>query len=362
MAEQQQQGPSMSEREFKRAQRIAMYGSNIPKSGQRAAFARAQDTAAKRAAAIEAGYTPPTAAATGDLLKRRLELFKGMQAAGPEKAADLYSEAEGLGISKSGFRQALNRITKEATIPPAGNTIPPAGNTIPPAGNTIPPLLRRPPSEGRINDMPASQAIAAVGKPAMFGKDIAEGNISKLGLAGAVADYRRRSAEEGKSAEPGNMEQLRLRDSGVTQKPSVGPLQTYLNEFIAEKETKEKEQRNAGIASSTLPALSTQGLRPFTPTTTTPVVPTPAPAPDVTPPTLAAGMTPPKVSTSTPSVKFTAPPISEDATVIDNFARLRREGYTQKQAADMLGLKDKKAPAWMEDSMAAKVYNFLNRY
>ena len=48
--------------------------------------------------------------------------------------------------------------------------------------------------------------------------------------------------------------------------------------------------------------------------------------------------------------------------MIDNFARLRREGYTQKQAADMLGLKDKEAPAWMEDSMAAKVYNFLNRY
>ena len=345
----------MSEREFKRAQRIALYGSNIPKSGQRAAYEQALTTAEKRAAAIKAGYTPPTAAATGDLLKRRLELFKAMQAAGPEKAAEFAQEAEGLQISRSGFRQALNRITKEATTPPAGNTIPPAGNT-------IPPLLRRPPSEGRINDMPASQAIAAVGKPAMFGKDIAEGNISKLGLAGAVADYRRRSAEEGKSAEPGNMEQLRLRDSGVTQKPSVGPLQTYLNEFIAEKETKEKEQRNAGIASSTLPALSTQGLRPFTPTTTTPVVPTPAPAPDVTPPTLAAGMTPPKVSTSTPSVKFTAPPISEDATVIDNFARLRREGYTQKQAADMLGLKDKKAPAWMEDSMAAKVYNFLNRY
>lgn len=358
----------MSEREYKRAQRIAMYGSNIPKSGQRAAFAQAQDTAAKRKAAIDAGYTPPTAAATGDLLKRRLELFKGMQAAGPEKAAEFAQEAEGLQISRSGFRQALNRITKEATPVAAGTTTTtPAADTttatsgVPILGGVLDIAKSTPtaPREGRINGMPASQAIAAVGAPAMSGKDIAEGNISRLGLAGAVADYRRRSAEEGKPAEPGNMEQLRLRDSGVTQKPSVGPLQTYLNEFRAGKET---EQRNAGIASSTLPALSTQGLRPFTPTTTAPVATTPTPAPTVTPPTVATGMEPPKVSTSAPSVKFTAPPISENATVIDNFARLRREGYTQKQAADMLGLKDKKAPAWMEDSMAAKVYNFLNRY
>jgi hypothetical protein len=126
----------MTEREFKRAQRIAMYGSNIPKSGQRAAYAQAEATAAKRGAAIEAGFTPPTAAATGDLLKRRLELFKSMQDVGREEAAGLAEEAAGLQISRSGFRQALNRIPIAGTTPagttPAGTT--PAGTT--PAGTT----------------------------------------------------------------------------------------------------------------------------------------------------------------------------------------------------------------------------------
>jgi len=219
----------MTEREFKRAQRIAMYGSNIPKSGQREAYAQAEATAAKRGAAIDAGFTPPTAAATGDLLKRRLELFKSMQDVGREEAAGLAEEAAGLQISRSGFRQALNRIPVAGTTPPVTPPVTtPAANT--PAGTTIPPFIRRPlpptttptPPEGRINGMPAQ-----------FGKGIASGNIEKLGLTGAIADYRRRVAEEGKPAEPGNMEQLRLRDTAGPPKPSVGPLQTYLNEFRA---------------------------------------------------------------------------------------------------------------------------------
>jgi hypothetical protein len=147
MAEQQTPQMRTSDRN------LLLFGNRITKDGQLKAYAQAEATAAKRKAAIDAGYTPPTAAATGDLLKRRLELFKGMQAAGPEKAADLYSEAEGLGISRSGFRQALNRITKEATpvvaatttTPPAATTTtPPAGTatTTPPAGTatTTPPV------------------------------------------------------------------------------------------------------------------------------------------------------------------------------------------------------------------------------
>lgn len=263
----------MTEREFKRAQRIAMYGSNIPKSGQRAAYAQAEATAAKRGAAIDAGFTPPTAAATGDLLKRRLELFKSMQDMGREEAAGLAEEAAGLQISRSGFRQALNQIpvagTTPAVTPPVTT---PAANT--PAGTTIPPFIRRPlpptptPPEGRINGMPASQAIAAVGapaavgEPAQFGKEFAEGNIEKLGLTGAIADYRRRVAEEGKPAEPGNMEQLRLRDTVGPPKPTkslVGPLQSYLNQAISERES---QKITAGLNASSLPNITGRGVEP----------------------------------------------------------------------------------------------------
>ena len=45
---------------------LLRYGYRIPKSGQRAAYTQAEATALKRKAAIEAGFTPPTAAATGD--------------------------------------------------------------------------------------------------------------------------------------------------------------------------------------------------------------------------------------------------------------------------------------------------------
>jgi len=219
----------MTEREFKRAQRIAMYGSNIPKSGQRAAYAQAEATAVKRKAAIDAGFTPPTAAATGDLLKRRLELFKGMQDVGREEAAGLAEEASGLGISRSGFRQALNRI------PVAGDTTP-DGSTPSPA--TTRPVAPEPIS--KIGGVPASEALAA--------------------LRG------RATAEASKIKDP---------DQREAAMP-FGP--TSEERYTAAQVLKEKlagDKIKAGLAGSELPAISTEGLRPYTPTTPTkPTTPT----------------------------------------------------------------------------------------
>jgi len=160
MAERQQ--PQLSRRDARREFNLQTYGTNIPNVEQKQAYAQSLASAEKKGAALKAGFTPPTAAATGDLLKRRLELFKGMQDVGREKAAELSVEAEGLGISKSGFRQALNKIPLTAaatdTTPAATENVikvpelagPPAsaaigGSATTPAA-TPPPLLQRPSS------------------------------------------------------------------------------------------------------------------------------------------------------------------------------------------------------------------------
>jgi hypothetical protein len=113
------------------------------------------------------------------------------------------------------------------------------------------------PREGRINDMPASQAIAEVGKPAQFGKEFATQNIQKLGLSGAIADYRRREAEAGKPAEPGNMAELRERDAAASPSSTVGPLQSYLNQNIADRGSR---KITAGLNAAPTPKLDTSSL------------------------------------------------------------------------------------------------------
>lgn len=160
-----EQPPQLSRRDARREFNLRTYGTNIPNVKQKEAYAQSVASAEKKGAALQAGFTPPTAAATGDLLKRRLELFKGMQDVGREKAAEFAEEAEGLQISKSGFRQALNKIPLAAATTSTTGTTPAATENVikvpelagPPASAAIggsattpaatpPPLLQRPSS------------------------------------------------------------------------------------------------------------------------------------------------------------------------------------------------------------------------
>lgn len=61
--------------------------------------------------AAKMGYRAgDTAAATGNVLNARQNLFKRMQAAGPAGAANLRKEAEALGVTSLGFDRALRNL------------------------------------------------------------------------------------------------------------------------------------------------------------------------------------------------------------------------------------------------------------
>lgn len=308
MAERQQ--PQLSRRDARREFNLRTYGTNIPNVEQKQAYAQSLASAEKKGAALKAGFTPPTAAATGDLLKRRLELFKGMQDVGREKAAEFAEEAEGLQISKSGFRQALNRIpltpaatdTTDTTPAPSENVIkvpelagPPASAAI--AGSATTPAATPPPLLQR----PSTTVIPTALRP-------------------------------------------------VAAIPSAQQLMT---EALARIKSRESAPAVAAATSAATPVPTVSSMAPRTKPVST-LMPKPT-LPET------AGM-PARASGSTPSASFTPPTTGEGLSEAENFARLKQSGYTTKQAAALLGLKDKKAPAWMEDSAAAKVYNFLNRY
>jgi len=106
--------------------------------------------------------------------------------------------------------------------------------------------------------MPASQAIAGVEKPAAFGANYATQNLEKLGLSGAIADYRRREAEAGKPAEPGNMAELKARDFVG---PKQSPLQQALDESKTRREGYATDAAAAGKITAGLNTAPTPNLR-----------------------------------------------------------------------------------------------------
>jgi hypothetical protein len=106
-------------------------------------------------------YTDKTAAATGNVLNSRQNLYKQMQAAGPDGLnEDMRAKARSLGVTDSGFNMAAGRIKSNAAAiaPPAKTAavvppvpaapptapVPPVpavtpGSTTPPAPTTPPP-------------------------------------------------------------------------------------------------------------------------------------------------------------------------------------------------------------------------------
>ncbi len=287
MAEQQ---PQLSRRDARREFNERVYGTNIPNVKQKEAYAQSVASAEKKGAALKAGFTPPTAAATGDLLKRRLELFKGMQEMGREKAAELSVEAEGLGISKSGFRQALNRIP----LTPSATDTTPATTATTPATTATTPAATRPAAPepiSKIGGVPASEALAALRERATA----AASKITDPAQREAAMPFGPTSAERYTSAQV-------MRDKLATEK------------------------RNAEIAGSTLPAISTSGLRPLAPVTpVTPVAPVAPVAPTPTPTPVAATPTP------APTPKPALARLADTTNAMADVARARiNKPYTER--------------------------------
>jgi len=306
MAERQQ--PQLSRRDARREFNLQTYGTNIPNVEQKQAYAQSLASAEKKGAALKAGFTPPTAAATGGLLKRRLELFKGMQDVGREKAAEFAEEAEGLQISKSGFRQALNKIPLAAA---------PAATTPAATENVIKvPELAGPPASAAIG---GSNTAATATPPPLLQRPSSPVIPTALRPVAAIPSAQQLLQE--------SLARTKARESAATPMATAAP------------------------AAAPTPTVSSMAPRTKPVSTLMPKPPLPE----------TEGM-PPRVSGSAPSASFTPPTTGEGLSEAENFARLKQSGYTTKQAAALLGLKDKKAPAWMEDSAAAKVYNFLNRY
>ena len=79
----------------------------------------AQDAINKTNASLEANGSGATVEATGDLLKKRQDLFSRMQQAGPSNLDQFKKEAGSLGITSRGFNFAANKIKPNQTTPPA---------------------------------------------------------------------------------------------------------------------------------------------------------------------------------------------------------------------------------------------------
>ena len=138
-------------REARREYNYRVYGTNLPSQEQKQAAVSAQRDAARFKAASDAGYSPPTPAASGGLLTARKDLFARMQGAGASEAAKMREEARNLGVTSAGFNQALGRVGPAPTAPPAPPALgaPPAPPAPPALGAPpAPPALGAPPTAG----------------------------------------------------------------------------------------------------------------------------------------------------------------------------------------------------------------------
>jgi len=110
-------------------------------------------------------YVP---AATGNVLNQRKNLFKSMEAAGPDKlTAEMRANARSMGVTDTAFNAAAGRmktnsyVTPKATPPAQGqpaNQATPVANTL--VSQTTMPTPKATPPVSKIDGVPASQAIA----------------------------------------------------------------------------------------------------------------------------------------------------------------------------------------------------------
>lgn len=141
----------------------------------------ARQSLRRQSAALASGFRPEggtgeTTAATGNVLNARQNLFKKMQAAGPESAASFRKEAAALGVTDLGFDRALRSVggtSGTANTPTAPATTPTPAPTTTPAPtasnqDNIPLFLRRTQEKSvttsaapvsMINGKPASEVL-----------------------------------------------------------------------------------------------------------------------------------------------------------------------------------------------------------
>ena len=291
----ERQPPQLSRRDARREFNERVYGTNIPNVKQKEAYAQSVASAEKKGAALQAGFTPPTAEATGDLLKRRLELFKSMEGMGREKAAELAEEAEGLQISKSGFRQALNRIpltpATTATTPAATATTPattPATTaTTPAVTSTLTPP--KTPSEQQADNVFGTQ-FAIPPTPAVDPKS-REGQVaamlrtieSESGKGESNADILRRLNEQRVAQ---GQAPLRIKLPTPTKTTSSVP---SAQQLLLESQARVRSNAPMTVGGVVIPQYSAAPTPATTPTAsrlpvaTTPVATTPVAAPAPTP-------------------------------------------------------------------------------
>lgn len=278
----ERQPPQLSRRDARREFNLRTYGTNIPNVEEKRAIEAAQPSAAKKLAALEAGYTPPTAAATGDLLKRRLELFKSMEGMGREKAAELAEEAEGLQISKSGFRQALNRIpltpAATATTPKTTATTPATTATTPAVTSTLTPP--KTPSEQQADNVFGTQ-FAIPPTPAVDPKS-REGQVaamlrtieSESGKGESNADILRRLNEQRVAQ---GQAPLRIKLPTPTKTTSSVP---SAQQLLLESQARVRSNAPMTVGGVVIPQYSAAPTPATTPTAPRlPVAPTPTPTP-----------------------------------------------------------------------------------
>ena len=210
-------------REARREYNLATFGSNNPNVKDRLALAEDLALKNKQEAALAAGFSRPTPAATGDVLDRRKELFAAMQGMGYEGAAGMQAAADSLGVTSSGFKQALSRIPFSPATPPADTTpadTTPADKT--PSGGGLTPFIARPAKPviepvSKIGKKPASEVLSGMRASSYFGAGKAKENIENLGQAGAVADFRRREPEYEEDRKTGLDRILKRNPAGSAQ-------------------------------------------------------------------------------------------------------------------------------------------------
>ena len=241
-------------------QKLAGGGSNITSAeGNRderdaievaqSGLSRERRDAVLKGNAKEAGLTVE---ASGAQLTARKGLYERMRGG---VTPEMKSEATSLGITDSGFAQASasagqNRLTRPGAAPVAS---PVAGAAAAPAADN-----------SYFTDKPFEFAAKEAGEPArrlamraaedkltstpQFGAGPANQNIAKLGLDGAIADYKNRSKaydERGASPAPAG---------------PVGPLQQALLEARARRETRAADASEAADITAGLNAAPTPRL------------------------------------------------------------------------------------------------------
>lgn len=188
-----------ADREERREENMRLYGTNIPNQEQKAAVTSALRDAGRFQAASAAGYSPPTPAASGQLLQQRIDLFGRMQSAGASEAAKMREEARGLGVTSAGFDQALGRVGPAPTAPPVSGAPPATGSL---GGGLDMKSARRPELVG--NFTTAQRAV-------MLDKD-READIGGTEMdrtrAQAIVDIRRMSEGEPSVTREGALEEI----------------------------------------------------------------------------------------------------------------------------------------------------------